>query len=248
MSAITSVFSHLQKTGAISIREAMDDYGLSGGHLTKIISRLKRQGHEIVTEMRKHPITGRKYARYYLKAVFTPETKPVVSVSVEEKAEAPAIVVGAKYTYQTVDGMYFPLARKFVGKVCTVQNLDDGGLWPVHVQFKRRKDSYCVSPAELVPYVEPQVLTLPDPEPFKVGDKVKVVGNSNGVLLPNGKSMVTHYFKLGTEGVIQGPKLLSSEGNISVRDGFGMHQWVHPSCLQRVYEPVAPGPLNPFQS
>ena len=56
--------SHLQSVGNISIREAMDDYGLSGGSLTKVISDLKKAGHNIVKAFRKHPITGKRYARY----------------------------------------------------------------------------------------------------------------------------------------------------------------------------------------
>lgn len=57
---------HLDKAGSISIREAMDDYNVSGGHLTKIICRLKERGMNIVTQFQKHPITGRRYARYFL--------------------------------------------------------------------------------------------------------------------------------------------------------------------------------------
>lgn len=58
------VLSHIKTTGSISIREAMDDYGISGGTLTKSITLLKRKGNDIRTIMKKHPITGRRYARY----------------------------------------------------------------------------------------------------------------------------------------------------------------------------------------
>lgn len=65
-SPINQIFSHLTRVGSITIREAMDDYNISGGHLTKIISRLKKEGHEIVTEMKTHPITKSRYAKYVL--------------------------------------------------------------------------------------------------------------------------------------------------------------------------------------
>lgn len=68
-----SVLKHMQSVGSISIREAMDDYGMSGGSLTKYISVLKAEGHNIHKEVRKHPITGRKYARYHLVDVYKKE-------------------------------------------------------------------------------------------------------------------------------------------------------------------------------
>lgn len=62
------VLSHLKKTGSLSIREGMDDYGLSGGTVTKTMTNLRRAGHTIRTVMKKHPISGRRYARYYYAA------------------------------------------------------------------------------------------------------------------------------------------------------------------------------------
>lgn len=62
------VLNHLRKTNSISIREAMDDYNISGGHLTKIISRLKKEGIKVDRQFCKHPVTGRRYARYALAA------------------------------------------------------------------------------------------------------------------------------------------------------------------------------------
>ena len=73
----STIFNHMQKIGSISIREAMDDYSVSGGHLTKIVSVLRRQGHIIHTAMCKHPITGRRSARYHLFDVYKPVDKPV---------------------------------------------------------------------------------------------------------------------------------------------------------------------------
>jgi hypothetical protein len=79
-----SVLAHLQRVGSISIREAMDDYGMSGGSLTKYISVLKTEGHTIHKEVRQHPISGRKYARYHLVDVYkAPEPVKVAQPSVE---------------------------------------------------------------------------------------------------------------------------------------------------------------------
>jgi hypothetical protein len=60
------VLEHLHKVHTISVREAMDDYAMSGGHLTKIVSVLRQHGHPIKRHFRQHPITGKRYARYYL--------------------------------------------------------------------------------------------------------------------------------------------------------------------------------------
>lgn len=64
--SIAVVKRHLEITGTISIREAMDDYGMSGGSLTKYISDLRKQNVNINRVFGKHPITGKRYARYYL--------------------------------------------------------------------------------------------------------------------------------------------------------------------------------------
>lgn len=60
------IINHLTKTGSISMREAMDDYGMAGNVLSKVISNLRKEGKNIITDMKKHPLTGRKYARYKL--------------------------------------------------------------------------------------------------------------------------------------------------------------------------------------
>lgn len=53
---------HLKKTGSISQREALADYSIQS--LTKRISELRSMGMKIITEYKKHPITGQRYARY----------------------------------------------------------------------------------------------------------------------------------------------------------------------------------------
>jgi hypothetical protein len=62
----TRILAHLTRTGSISIREAMLDYGISGGSLSKYMSMLRLDGYPIVRHFHKHPITGQRYARYSL--------------------------------------------------------------------------------------------------------------------------------------------------------------------------------------
>lgn len=59
------VLNHLKRTSTISVQEGFNDHGLSGGHLTKIISNLRKAGYKIDRKFRKHPVTGKRYARYY---------------------------------------------------------------------------------------------------------------------------------------------------------------------------------------
>jgi hypothetical protein len=65
MTNLDIVAAHIEKTGSISIREAMDDYSMSGGSLTKYVSMLRRSGNKIEKVWKIHPITKRRYARYY---------------------------------------------------------------------------------------------------------------------------------------------------------------------------------------
>lgn len=60
------ILGHIRATGSISIREAMDEYSMSGGSVTGTITKLRDGGYKIKTEMRKNPISGRRYARYTL--------------------------------------------------------------------------------------------------------------------------------------------------------------------------------------
>jgi Helix-turn-helix domain len=62
-----TVLTYLQKEGAsISIGEAFINWQLSGGHLTKIISNLRKDGIKIHAEWRRNSVTGRRYKRYKL--------------------------------------------------------------------------------------------------------------------------------------------------------------------------------------
>ena len=58
------LFAHLKRTGSISQREALVDYSIQS--LTKRISELRDMGLNIVTQHKKHPVTGQRYARYIL--------------------------------------------------------------------------------------------------------------------------------------------------------------------------------------
>ena len=59
------LLAHFKKARSISQREALVDYSIQS--LTKRISELRDMGYNIVTQHKKHPITGQRYARYVLK-------------------------------------------------------------------------------------------------------------------------------------------------------------------------------------
>ena len=58
------IMKHLKKAGSITVREAMVEYSVAC--LPKRISELRELGHEIVSHVKFHPITGQKYTRYTL--------------------------------------------------------------------------------------------------------------------------------------------------------------------------------------
>lgn len=64
MTQLDKILRHLRKTGSITQREAMIDYSIQS--LTKRISELRERGHEIVSNVKYHPVTGQKYVRYTL--------------------------------------------------------------------------------------------------------------------------------------------------------------------------------------
>lgn len=59
------VLTHMRKTGSITGREAILEYSVQS--LTKEINRLREAGYNILTQIKNHPITGQRYARYLLK-------------------------------------------------------------------------------------------------------------------------------------------------------------------------------------
>lgn len=56
------ILKHLRKAGSITVREAMVEYSVAS--LTKRIQELREYGHDIVSHVKTHPITGQKYTRY----------------------------------------------------------------------------------------------------------------------------------------------------------------------------------------
>lgn len=66
MTQEAKVLKHLRTIGSITVREAMNDYSIQS--LTKRISNLRAEGHDIVSSRRRHKVTGQEYVRYSLAA------------------------------------------------------------------------------------------------------------------------------------------------------------------------------------
>jgi hypothetical protein len=64
MSQNQLILDHLNRTGSITLREALMDYSVQC--LTKRIQELREAGHDIVTHFKNHPTTSQRYARYVL--------------------------------------------------------------------------------------------------------------------------------------------------------------------------------------
>lgn len=60
------IMKHLKKAGSITVREAIVEYSIQS--LTKRIQELREAGHNIVSHIKRHPVTGQKYTRYTLQA------------------------------------------------------------------------------------------------------------------------------------------------------------------------------------
>lgn len=59
------ILKHLQTANGLTVREAMIEYSISS--LTKRIHELRDLGHDIVSNQKRHPVTGQRYVRYTLK-------------------------------------------------------------------------------------------------------------------------------------------------------------------------------------
>lgn len=58
------LLKHLTRAGSITQREAILDYSIQS--LTKRIQELRDEGHDIVSNWKRHPITKQRYVRYEL--------------------------------------------------------------------------------------------------------------------------------------------------------------------------------------
>ncbi|WP_354434989.1 helix-turn-helix domain-containing protein [Martelella mangrovi] len=58
------LFAHMDRTGSISAREAMADYGITSASLARRVCDMEQHGIAIVRSIKTHPITGKQYTRY----------------------------------------------------------------------------------------------------------------------------------------------------------------------------------------
>lgn len=68
------LLKHLQRTGRITQREAIMDHSIQA--LCRRIKDLREMGHDIVTRMKKHPITGQRYGEFVYRAPKPTTYKP----------------------------------------------------------------------------------------------------------------------------------------------------------------------------
>ena len=58
-----TILYHIRRAGFITQRDALMDYSIQC--LTKRIQELRDCGFKVKTTIKKHPVTGRRYARYH---------------------------------------------------------------------------------------------------------------------------------------------------------------------------------------
>ena len=61
------ILKHLNKAGAITVREAIVEYYIQS--LTKRVQELRESGYHIKSHVKYDPVTGQKYVRYTLETV-----------------------------------------------------------------------------------------------------------------------------------------------------------------------------------
>ena len=61
-----TILNYLIINKRLTIGQAFINWQLSGGHITKLISNLRKNKHEIKTVLKVNPVTKRRYAEYTL--------------------------------------------------------------------------------------------------------------------------------------------------------------------------------------
>lgn len=61
-----TIHNHIRRTGSITARDAMADYGITSATLARRMCDLEVAGFRVVRERKEHPITGKRYTRYVL--------------------------------------------------------------------------------------------------------------------------------------------------------------------------------------
>jgi hypothetical protein len=60
----TKIIKHLRTAKGLTVREALIEYSISS--LTKRVHELRGLGYDIESVVKKHPVTGQRYTRYFL--------------------------------------------------------------------------------------------------------------------------------------------------------------------------------------
>ena len=63
------IIKHLKTAKGLTVREAMIEYSISS--LTKRVQELREMGYNIVSNKKKHPVTGQRYVRYTMQEDMT---------------------------------------------------------------------------------------------------------------------------------------------------------------------------------
>ena len=58
----SNIIKHLKTAKGLTVREAMIEYSISS--LTKRVQELREMGYNIVSNKKRHPVTGQRYVRY----------------------------------------------------------------------------------------------------------------------------------------------------------------------------------------
>ncbi len=65
----SNIIKHLKTAKGLTVREAMIEYSISS--LTKRVQELREMGYNIVSNKKKHPVTGQRYVRYTMQEEMT---------------------------------------------------------------------------------------------------------------------------------------------------------------------------------